>query len=89
MDTVVKNQMTLHRAFEQGHIDVVEQLLAAGAEINAKDRAGLTALHYAIRAGHDEVLCTLSTEGRMSTPGTGGTERHSMSRLNRMLAAVC
>ena len=41
----------LHEAAYKGQNDVVGQLLAAGADINAKDLSGETALHCAACAG--------------------------------------
>ncbi|TMW69733.1 hypothetical protein Poli38472_001889 [Pythium oligandrum] len=52
----------LHLASENGHLEVVEALLAM-AEVrkmaNAKDRKGMTALHLASENGHLEVVAAL------------------------------
>jgi hypothetical protein len=37
----------LHWAAENGHIHIIELLLGAGADINAKNKDGNTPLHYA------------------------------------------
>jgi uncharacterized protein len=42
-------------ASSRGQVDVVEELLKAGADINAKDNDGATALVLASDAGHAEV----------------------------------
>jgi hypothetical protein len=41
----------LHRAAVKGHWDILELLLAEGADVNAGDHSGRTALHYAV--SHD------------------------------------
>ena len=46
-----------------GHIDVVESLLAKGADINAKDRHGETALMLASYKGHRDVADLLEAHG--------------------------
>ena len=44
----------LHRAVKWGHLEIVEYLVSAGANINAKDKYGDTPLHDAIQYGDDE-----------------------------------
>jgi len=39
-----------------GHADVVQTLLNAGADVNAKDKTGRTALMYAASEGHSAVV---------------------------------
>ncbi|MGO8879589.1 MAG: ankyrin repeat domain-containing protein [Desulfomonilaceae bacterium] len=39
-----------------GHIDIVKELLDAGAEIHAKDRNGLTAAAWAVSRRYDDVV---------------------------------
>jgi ankyrin repeat protein len=46
----------LHRAAAEGDITAAEQLLLAGAAVNAADRKGRTALHKAARHGHAAVV---------------------------------
>ncbi|MEM1211738.1 MAG: ankyrin repeat domain-containing protein [Planctomycetota bacterium] len=46
------SESPLLRAIRRGHAEVAKRLLAAGAEVNARNFAGLTALHYAARYGH-------------------------------------
>ena len=46
-----------------GRIQVAKTLLAEGAEINAKDNEGLTALAYAETTQHDEVGRILKKAG--------------------------
>ena len=45
----------LHSAVNSSK-QVVELLIANGANINAKDASGRTALHYAAREGHKEIV---------------------------------
>ena len=44
-----------------GHAAIVELLLAAGAEVNAKNESGWTALHYAASNGHASVVELIET----------------------------
>ncbi len=46
----------LHMAAQNGHRDVVELLLAKGAEVNAKDNYDWTPLHIAAQYGHKDVV---------------------------------
>ena len=46
----------LHWAAVGGHKDVVELLLAHGAEVNARYSDGYTPLHYAAANGHKDVV---------------------------------
>jgi ankyrin repeat protein len=50
-------------AAENGRLPVVEALLAAGAEINAKDHWGMTALMYAAQKGQAPVVKALLAHG--------------------------
>ena len=46
----------LHWAADGEHTKVVELLLAAGADVNAKSARGLTALSFASGHGHHEIV---------------------------------
>ena len=46
----------LHYAAQEADLDVVEELIARGADVNAKTGKGVTPLHYAAAAGNLEVV---------------------------------
>ncbi|MFH1842413.1 MAG: ankyrin repeat domain-containing protein [bacterium] len=53
----------LHHACLTGHLHIVEQIVAAGADVNSLDTDGQTALHLATRYGHQQVAELLLTHG--------------------------
>jgi ankyrin repeat protein len=53
----------LHYAAKEGHREVVQLLLAAKAEVNAKDRDGATPLHLALQMDHQDVAELLGKHG--------------------------
>lgn len=53
----------LHTAVRYGHYEVVERLLQAGANIDGRDRRGLTALHIAAEAGKVPIIKLLLSAG--------------------------
>ena len=53
----------LSRAAAYGHADVAKVLLAAGAEVGARNSDGLTPLHRACRWGHADVVEVLLGAG--------------------------
>ena len=64
---------SIHKAARAGHIEAVKQHLAAGADVNVKDRAGLTPLHFAADYGHKEVVELLIAKGGdVNTKDDGG-----------------
>ena len=48
------NETILMRACEEGRIDIVNELIKAGADVNAKDVEGMTSLMYACAANKNE-----------------------------------
>jgi ankyrin repeat protein len=46
-----------------GRLDVVELLLARGADANTPNKAGMTALHAAVVNGFDQVAAVLRAHG--------------------------
>ena len=55
--------ISIHDAIEKGNIEAVKQHLAAGADVNAKNRSGWTPLHYAAQKGHKEIAKLLIAGG--------------------------
>lgn len=53
----------LHRAAAIGSVGIMELLLSNGADINAKDRDGYTALHLACSFGPDAWFTSMAPEG--------------------------
>ncbi|KAH9187374.1 hypothetical protein AeNC1_010650, partial [Aphanomyces euteiches] len=53
----------LYWASERGHLDVVQELLARGASVDAADDIGRTALHLASWNGHLNIVQELLTRG--------------------------
>ena len=45
----------LMAAARRGHTDIVQCLLATGADVHLKDEYGKTALHFAVANGHDAI----------------------------------
>jgi len=52
----------LHYAAHDGNQSLVELLIANGANVNAKDREGLTSLERARREGRDEIAQLLQNK---------------------------
>ncbi|MHA6267125.1 ankyrin repeat domain-containing protein [Aliiroseovarius sp. CAU 1755] len=53
----------LHLAAHEGHLDDVNRLIASGADVDARDRAGRTPAHVAAFASHDDVVAALAKGG--------------------------
>jgi len=50
-------------AAQNGHTEVVEALLGKGANVNAKDNDGATALMAAVHKGHTDIVQLLKKAG--------------------------
>ncbi|WP_372836853.1 ankyrin repeat domain-containing protein, partial [Puniceibacterium confluentis] len=53
----------LHLAAHEGRVEDVNSLIAAGADLNVRDRAGRTPAHIAAFASHDDTLAALAKGG--------------------------
>ena len=55
--------INIHKAAQVGNIEAVKQHLAAGTDVNAKDKYGRTTLHAAAVGGSTEVVELLIAKG--------------------------
>lgn len=62
----------LMQAASKGNLDVVLQFIAKGTDMNAKDENGKTALMYALKHGHADVVRVLLKGGVVNTTGNYG-----------------
>ena len=62
----------LHHAAVGGHVEVVELLLTAGADIRSRDVNGVTPLHGAVAADSSELVELLLTAGSHNGEGAAG-----------------
>lgn len=53
----------LHLAAHEGQVDEINRLITAGADLNARDRAGRTPAHVAAFASHDDAVTALAEGG--------------------------
>ena len=53
----------MHWAAENGHKEIVELLIRAGADKDLQDKDGSTPLHRAARTGHKEIVELLMRTG--------------------------
>ena len=73
--------MSILEAANKGNIEAVKQHLDAGTDVNAKDSARWTPLHYAAANGHKEVVELLIARGAdvNAKDVNGGTPLHIAS----------
>ena len=55
--------ISIYDAVEDGNIEVVKQHLAAGTDVNSKDKDGWTSLHEAASEGHNKIVELLIAKG--------------------------
>ena len=72
-------------AAKQGNLEAVKQHLADGADVNAKDKYGLTPLHYAAWQGRNEIVELLTANGAdvNAKDVDGGTPLHEAASDGR------
>jgi len=54
---------SIYTAAQAGHLEGAKRLLEAGADVNKKDKDGLTPLLYAIKGGHKDLVMLLIAKG--------------------------
>ena len=64
----------IHKAAKEGNIEAVKQHIAAGTDVNAKNRKGETPLRFAITYGHKEIGELLITNGADMNAKSGRKE---------------
>ncbi|KAJ1478746.1 hypothetical protein T484DRAFT_1960477 [Baffinella frigidus] len=79
---MMDDETPLHGAAEEGHVKVVQVLLANGADVRAKTRDGETPEDCAVAGGHAKVVALLrvsggATQEREAVWQTGGLGRVS------------
>ncbi len=74
--------LALRTAAYHGHAAVVEILLANGADVNAKDSKGKSAVAYAAEAGKDNVVKTLIQAGAKDVPSVYDKSGNAVSAIN-------
>jgi ankyrin repeat protein len=75
--------LSIHKASEEGNIKTVNQHLADGVDVNARDDFGLTPLHAAAQEGHMEVAELLIAKGAdvNAKDGIGGKTTASKGEI--------
>ena len=69
VDASLNNGMTsLHLAAQYGYANIAEELVNAGANIQAKNAKGLAALDIAKEKGHIDVASVLALAARTRAP---------------------
>lgn len=51
-----EGRSALHWAADEGNVDAIDILIAAGLEVDGQDTDGMTPLHYAALCGHRQVI---------------------------------
>ncbi|MGK7377601.1 ankyrin repeat domain-containing protein [Planococcus sp. 1R117A] len=63
LDPLREDYTALRWAVQKGHLDVIQLLLAHGADVNAKDDSGMTPLYQAAADGNTEIVAYLLDHG--------------------------
>ena len=71
-DEVIKGCTPLWAAAASGHLDVVKLFINKGAFVDLQDKDGDTALHYAVKGGHLEIVSELLALGASQLPNNLG-----------------
>ena len=71
-DKVIKGCTPLWAAAASGHLDVVKLFINKGAFMDLQDEDGDTALHYAVKGGHLEIVSELWALGASQLPNNLG-----------------
>ena len=71
-DEVRKGCTPLSAAAASGHLDVVKLFINEGAFVDLQDEDGDTALHYAVKGGHLEIVSVLLALGASQLPNNLG-----------------
>lgn len=53
----------LHKAAQLGHTHLIDELVAAGLDVNTQTSEGYTPLQYAVMEGHRDTVATLLDHG--------------------------
>ena len=73
--------ISIHKAAGKGNIEAVKQHLAAGTDVNAKNKHGYTPLHAAAEEGHKEVAELLIQNGaNVNAKNVGSTPLHEAAK---------
>ncbi|XP_032063315.1 ankyrin repeat domain-containing protein 16 [Aythya fuligula] len=70
----------LHYAAKEGHTDTIQTLLSLGADLEAKDRKGRSALHVACGGQHAAAARILLGAGLRDSPDGSGTLARELAR---------
>ena len=82
-DQGCQDRSVLHLAADAGAIELVELLLAAGANPNRKDSSGISALHLAAMKGSLPVVKLLVEAGAWDVTDASGYDTRTAAMLSR------
>ncbi|CAB3375876.1 myotrophin-like [Cloeon dipterum] len=63
INTAIDGRLPIHYASDYGQLEVIKYLVSRGADVNAKDKHGITALLAAIWEGHTDCVKLLLESG--------------------------